>query len=134
MRILTVLRACVRIPAGDLLPDDCIGQMVQTCYRISKELRRSQLLRRLAEQVLADLVRTCFGRLADFSDSDSGKILVTTKSADSGGDDDSFVVVEHEAYGIEAANSLLLFLCSLVGSQEGNMETVCLGFDLVETD
>jgi brefeldin A-resistance guanine nucleotide exchange factor 1 len=41
MRILRVLLACLRCPAGYLLTDDLVYETVQTCYRMSVQLRLS---------------------------------------------------------------------------------------------
>ncbi|KRZ45985.1 Golgi-specific brefeldin A-resistance guanine nucleotide exchange factor 1 [Trichinella pseudospiralis] len=66
LRILQVLRALLLSPAGALLTDETVCEMLQSCFRICFEEGLSQLLRKAAESCLKDMVQLIFTRLADF--------------------------------------------------------------------
>ncbi|KRZ53661.1 Golgi-specific brefeldin A-resistance guanine nucleotide exchange factor 1 [Trichinella nativa] len=66
LRILQVLRALLLSPAGALLTDETVCEMLQSCFRICFEEGLSQLLRKAAESCLKDMVQLIFKRLADF--------------------------------------------------------------------
>ena len=68
MKILHVLRACVRGSAGRLISDDMVYEMVQTCFRMAFQSRLSELLRKTAEQTLLDVLLVVFARYGEYDE------------------------------------------------------------------
>ena len=64
VRILQVLLDCLRCPAGTLLSDQNVWDMVQSCYTIGRQARLSELLKRTAEHVLMQVTLTLFARFS----------------------------------------------------------------------
>eukprot|EP00898_Chlorokybus_atmophyticus_P000253 jgi/Chlat1/1228/Chrsp115S01684 len=84
MKILQVLLACLRCPAGALLSDDDVCHIIQTCFRIGHQTgRESELLRRTARQIMQEMVRTLFRRLVDFKPSTASATQDATKQPQS---------------------------------------------------
>ena len=64
VRILQVLLDCLRCPAGTLLSDQNVWDMVQIGYDIGRQARLSELLKRTAEHVLMQMILTLFSRFS----------------------------------------------------------------------
>ena len=64
VRILQVLLDCLRCPAGTLLSDQNVWDMVQSSYDIGRQPRLSQLLKRTAEHILMQMTLTLFARFS----------------------------------------------------------------------
>jgi len=58
--ILDVLLTCLKCPAGFMLSDEMVMEMIQTCFRMSVQSRMSELLRKRAERTLLEMVQTVF--------------------------------------------------------------------------
>jgi golgi-specific brefeldin A-resistance guanine nucleotide exchange factor 1 len=65
MRILQVLLDCLRCPAGTLLTDQNVWDMVQSCYDIGRQPRLSELLQRAAEHILMQVTLTIYARFSE---------------------------------------------------------------------
>ncbi len=63
MKIVHLLRTLLLIPAGCLLSNEMVHEILQNCLRICLESQLSELLRRTAEQFLASIVQLFFSRL-----------------------------------------------------------------------
>ena len=59
MKILRVLLACLSCPAGGLLSDDSVFEMLSICFRMSRG-RLSELLKKTAERTLMEIVHIVF--------------------------------------------------------------------------
>ncbi|XP_052237414.1 Golgi-specific brefeldin A-resistance guanine nucleotide exchange factor 1-like isoform X1 [Dreissena polymorpha] len=68
MKILHVLRTLLLCPAGVLLTNESVCEIMQSCFRICFEMRLSELLRRSAEHTLMDMVQLLFTRLPQFKE------------------------------------------------------------------
>ncbi|XP_071108376.1 Golgi-specific brefeldin A-resistance guanine nucleotide exchange factor 1-like isoform X1 [Haliotis cracherodii] len=68
MRILYVLRTLLLCPAGVLLTNESVCEIMQSCFRICFEMRLSELLRKSAEHTLMDMVQLLFTRLPQFKE------------------------------------------------------------------
>ncbi|GAB1600980.1 Golgi-specific brefeldin A-resistance guanine nucleotide exchange factor 1-like [Argonauta hians] len=68
MRILHVLRTLLLSPAGILLTNESVCEIMQSCFRICFEMRLSELLRKSAEHTLMDMVQLLFTRLPQFKE------------------------------------------------------------------
>ena len=64
VRILQVLLDCLRGPAGTLLSDQNVWDMVRSCYEIGRQPKISELLKRTAEQILMQIILTLFARFS----------------------------------------------------------------------
>ena len=65
LRILQVLQAGLSCPAGRLLSDDDAFSVCQTCLRVLRQRKHSELLRRSAQAVVVEVVRSLFNRLGE---------------------------------------------------------------------
>nr|XP_018903871.1 PREDICTED: Golgi-specific brefeldin A-resistance guanine nucleotide exchange factor 1 [Bemisia tabaci] len=63
MKILQVLRTLMVSPAGTMLSDEKVCEIMFSCFKICFETRLSDLLRRCAEHFLKDMVQLVFMRL-----------------------------------------------------------------------
>eukprot|EP00002_Diphylleia_rotans_P014604 TRINITY_DN2845_c0_g1_i8.p1 TRINITY_DN2845_c0_g1~~TRINITY_DN2845_c0_g1_i8.p1 ORF type:complete len:1462 (-),score=322.47 TRINITY_DN2845_c0_g1_i8:108-4493(-) len=86
-RILKVLASCVSSDIGQLLSDESVCEIVQSCFRISQQRRMSELLRNNAEEALFSIVRILFRKLRSLAYESNPKISpdipeITTFSAD----------------------------------------------------
>uniref|UniRef100_A0A5K3FVB2 SEC7 domain-containing protein n=1 Tax=Mesocestoides corti TaxID=53468 RepID=A0A5K3FVB2_MESCO len=63
MKIVHLLRTLLLIPAGCLLSNEMVFEILQNCLRICLETQLSELLRRTAEHFLASIVQLFFSRL-----------------------------------------------------------------------
>ncbi|KAL4239944.1 G-box binding factor [Mactra antiquata] len=68
MKILHVLRTLLLCPAGVLLTNESVCEIMQSCFRICFEMRLSELLRKSAEHTLMDMVQLLFTRLPQFKE------------------------------------------------------------------
>ncbi|PVD38476.1 hypothetical protein C0Q70_01091 [Pomacea canaliculata] len=68
MKILHVLRTLLLSPAGVLLTNESVCEIMQSCFRICFEMRLSELLRKSAENTLMDMVQLLFTRLPQFKE------------------------------------------------------------------
>ncbi|XP_076459823.1 Golgi-specific brefeldin A-resistance guanine nucleotide exchange factor 1-like isoform X2 [Babylonia areolata] len=68
MKILHVLRTLLLCPAGVLLTNESVCEIMQSCFRICFEMRLSELLRKSAENTLMDMVQLLFTRLPQFKE------------------------------------------------------------------
>ncbi|XP_056018280.1 Golgi-specific brefeldin A-resistance guanine nucleotide exchange factor 1-like isoform X3 [Ostrea edulis] len=68
MKILHVLRTLLLSPAGVLLTNESVCEIMQSCFRICFEMRLSELLRKSAEHTLMDMVQLLFSRLPQFKE------------------------------------------------------------------
>ncbi|KAK3091515.1 hypothetical protein FSP39_020408 [Pinctada imbricata] len=68
MKILHVLRTLLLSPAGALLTNESVCEIMQSCFRICFEMRLSELLRKSAEHTLMDMVQLLFSRLPQFKE------------------------------------------------------------------
>lgn len=69
MKILQVLRTLLLSPISSSITNESVCELMQSCFRICFEMRLSELLRRLAEQTLTDMIHRLFSRLGDLKDS-----------------------------------------------------------------
>ncbi|XP_065181030.1 Golgi-specific brefeldin A-resistance guanine nucleotide exchange factor 1-like [Sycon ciliatum] len=69
MKILQVLRTLLLTEVGSLMTDECVCEIMQSCFRICFEARLSDLLRRTAEQTLMDMMQLLFLRLPHLTES-----------------------------------------------------------------
>ncbi|VDP01466.1 unnamed protein product [Heligmosomoides polygyrus] len=65
-KILVVLRSLLLSPAGSLLSNEAVCDMMQSCFRIVFEQHLSPLLRKAAEATLSDMTQLIFTRLPTF--------------------------------------------------------------------
>ena len=65
IKLLEVSEHCLRSPAGPLLTDANVWEIVQTCFRIAQHHPASALLHRTAEATLGHIVLTLFSRLPE---------------------------------------------------------------------
>uniref|UniRef100_T1IU23 SEC7 domain-containing protein n=1 Tax=Strigamia maritima TaxID=126957 RepID=T1IU23_STRMM len=72
MKILQVLRTLVLTPLGVLLTNESMCEIMQSCFRTCFEMRLSELLRKLAEHALIDIVQLLFIRLPTLADDIKG--------------------------------------------------------------
>ncbi|CAH8609100.1 unnamed protein product [Heterobilharzia americana] len=63
MKVLHLLRTLLLVPAGTLVSDRAIREILQSCFRICFEPKLSDLLRRTAELCLASMIQLFFSRL-----------------------------------------------------------------------
>ncbi|XP_059156775.1 Golgi-specific brefeldin A-resistance guanine nucleotide exchange factor 1-like [Physella acuta] len=68
MKILYVLRTLLLCPAGTLLTNESVCEIMQSCFRICFEMKLSELLRKSAENTLRDMVHLLFTRLPYFKE------------------------------------------------------------------
>jgi brefeldin A-resistance guanine nucleotide exchange factor 1 len=68
MKILQVLRTLLLTPIGNLMTNESVCEIMQSCFRICFEARLSELLRRTAEHTLTDMVQLLFQRLKSFKE------------------------------------------------------------------
>lgn len=68
MKILHVLQTLLLCPAGALLTDEAVCEIMQSCFRICFEMRLSELLRKSAEHTLMNMVQLLFSRLPQFKE------------------------------------------------------------------
>ncbi|ESO85819.1 hypothetical protein LOTGIDRAFT_130403 [Lottia gigantea] len=68
MKILYVLRTLLLCPAGVLLTNESVCEIMQSCFRICFEMRLSEFLRKSAEHTLMDMVQLLFTRLPVFKE------------------------------------------------------------------
>jgi brefeldin A-resistance guanine nucleotide exchange factor 1 len=136
VRILQVLLDCLRCPAGTLLSDQNVWDMVQSCYTIGRQARLSELLKRTAEHVLMQVTLTLFARfsqlqaaqelsldidgaqpLRDALDSENdadGDAGLDADADEGGGDDgDGLLADAAPAYAMPCMYKVLQFLCKL---------------------
>ena len=59
MKILRVLLSCLSCPAGGLLSDDSVFEMLSICFRMSRR-RLSELLKKTAERTFTEIVHIIF--------------------------------------------------------------------------
>ena len=70
VRILQVLLDCLRCPAGTMLSDQNVWDMVQSCYDIGRQPRLSGPLKRTAEHILMQVTLTLFSRFSQLQASE----------------------------------------------------------------
>nr|CAH8861194.1 unnamed protein product [Trichobilharzia regenti] len=63
MKVLHLLRTLLLVPAGTLVSDRAVREILQSCFRICFEPKLSELLRRTAELCLASMIQLFFSRL-----------------------------------------------------------------------
>jgi len=63
MKILQVLESCIQSPVVIFLSEDLVMEMIQTCFRMSSQIRLSELLRKIAERTLVEMVQSLFTKL-----------------------------------------------------------------------
>ncbi|CAL8090226.1 unnamed protein product [Calicophoron daubneyi] len=63
MKVLHLLRTLLLVPAGVLLSDRVVREILQSCFRICFEPKLSELLRRTAELSLGSIIQLFFSRL-----------------------------------------------------------------------
>jgi len=63
MKILQVLESCIKSPVVIFLSEDLVMEMIQTCFRMSSQIRLSELLRKTAEKTLLEMVQSLFAKL-----------------------------------------------------------------------
>ncbi|TPP61169.1 Golgi-specific brefeldin A-resistance guanine nucleotide exchange factor 1 [Fasciola gigantica] len=63
MKVLHLLRTLLLVPAGSLVSDRVVREILQSCFRICFEPKLSELLRRTAELCLASIIQLFFSRL-----------------------------------------------------------------------
>ncbi|XP_064404547.1 Golgi-specific brefeldin A-resistance guanine nucleotide exchange factor 1-like isoform X2 [Halichondria panicea] len=85
MKILEVLRTLLLSPAGRLLSNESVCEVMQSCFRICFEMRLTELLRCQAESTLVAMVALLFSRLPEFSEEahsidDAGSVIDQTLS------------------------------------------------------
>ena len=81
LRILQVLQAGLSCPAGRLLSDDDAFSVCQTCLRVLRQRKHSELLRRSAQAVVIEVVRSLFNRLGEL-EPDKGPVNEVGASSD----------------------------------------------------
>lgn len=59
MKILRALLSCLSCPAGRLLSDENVFEMINVCYRLSRG-RLSEVLKRVAERTMIEIVKILF--------------------------------------------------------------------------
>ncbi|CAG9537440.1 unnamed protein product [Cercopithifilaria johnstoni] len=68
LKILQVLRNLMLTSVGQLLSNESVCEMMQSCFRISFESALSELLREVAEATLSDMTQLLFSRLPTFQE------------------------------------------------------------------
>lgn len=66
LRIVQVLKTLLLTPVGSLLTNESVCEIMQSCFRICFESRLSELLRKVAEYMLMDMIQLLFTRLPTF--------------------------------------------------------------------
>jgi len=138
MKILRVLLACLCCPAGVLLTDDLVCEMVQTCYRMTTQGRICELLRKTAEHAIMEIVHVLFlidrrhahrvlepaeGDLSAASIDGGGPAMATTYVNPQGvrfhrPGEESSLPQENKPYGKGALVRVFAFLCSLINPHD----------------
>ena len=135
VRILQVLLDCLRGPAGTLLSDQNVWDMVQSCYDIGRQPRLSELLKRTAEHMLMQVTLTLFARFSQLQATEElsldiqgaqplrdslgsehevdGELALDTEGGDGTGADDGLVADVAPPYGMPCMYKVLEFLCKL---------------------
>ena len=62
LQMMELMVHCLRCDAGVLLSDELVWDMLQACFRISRESKATELLSHTAENTVAHMVLTIFGR------------------------------------------------------------------------
>ncbi|RDD41440.1 Golgi-specific brefeldin A-resistance guanine nucleotide exchange factor 1 [Trichoplax sp. H2] len=80
MKILQVLRTLLSSSVGNLMSNESVCDIMQSCFRICFEVRLSELLRRTAEHALMDMTQVLFSRLPQLKETQGGSALAIKKS------------------------------------------------------
>jgi len=160
VRILQVLLDCLRSPAGTLLSDQNVWDMVQSCFDIGKQQRLSELLQKTAEHMLMQVVLTVFARFSQLqasgelsqdvvgsrplrsslgSENDANGSANDQEADGSLGDDEESLGLAADVappYGMPCMFKILEFLCQLTHAGDssdpvGSEQTRMLGLSLV---
>ncbi|EGC38505.1 hypothetical protein DICPUDRAFT_96890 [Dictyostelium purpureum] len=67
MKILQVLISCVKNPAGIFISNELIYEVTVTCYHMSDQSRSSELLKKMAENAIQEIISTIFTRYNVFT-------------------------------------------------------------------
>lgn len=137
MKILRVLLACLCCPAGVLLTDDLVCEMVQTCYRMTTQGRICELLRKTAEHAIMEIVHVLFlidrrhaHRVLDPAEGDLSAASIGRAPAMENTyvnpqgvrfhkpGEDNAMPPENKPYGKGALVRVFAFLCSLVNPND----------------
>ena len=62
LQMMELMVHCLRCDAGPLLSDELVWDMLQSCFRISRESKATELLSHTAENTVAHMILTIFGR------------------------------------------------------------------------
>lgn len=68
MKIIQVLRTLILSPEGSALTNESVCEVMLSCFRICFEPRLNELLRRIAEHALKDIILLLFMRLPQFAE------------------------------------------------------------------
>ncbi|EDV25608.1 uncharacterized protein TRIADDRAFT_24514 [Trichoplax adhaerens] len=79
MKILQVLRTLLSSSVGNLMSNESVCDIMQSCFRICFEVRLSELLRRTAEHALMDMTQVLFSRLPQLKETQGGSALAIKK-------------------------------------------------------
>ncbi|XP_010519703.1 PREDICTED: ARF guanine-nucleotide exchange factor GNL2 [Tarenaya hassleriana] len=110
MRILQVLVGIMKHPASNLLEDQAVCTIVNTCFQVVQQsARRGDLLQRNGRYTMHELIQIIFARLPDFE-------VRGDEGEDSESDTDEIDV--SGGYGIRCCIDIFHFLCSLLNVVE----------------
>ncbi|KFK26192.1 hypothetical protein AALP_AA8G214600 [Arabis alpina] len=113
MRILQVLIGIMKHPASELLEDQAVCTIVNTCFQVVQQSAgRGDLLQRNGRYTMHELIQIIFSRLPDFEVRGGG---------DDGGEDsesDTDEIDMSSGYGIRCCIDIFHFLCSLLNVVE----------------
>ncbi|KAJ4882452.1 ARF guanine-nucleotide exchange factor GNL2 [Raphanus sativus] len=111
MRILQVLTGVMKHPASELLEDQAVCTIVNTCFQVVQQSAgRGDLLQRNGRYTMHELIQIIFSRLPDFE-----------VRGEEGGEDsesDTDEIDMNSGYGIRCCIDIFHFLCSLLNVVE----------------
>eukprot|EP00471_Norrisiella_sphaerica_P000751 CAMPEP_0184485320 /NCGR_PEP_ID=MMETSP0113_2-20130426/6941_1 /TAXON_ID=91329 /ORGANISM="Norrisiella sphaerica, Strain BC52" /LENGTH=1700 /DNA_ID=CAMNT_0026866717 /DNA_START=115 /DNA_END=5217 /DNA_ORIENTATION=+ len=140
MKSLEVLVECLKCPAGSLLTDDAVCEMVTQCFSVRSRPNISKLLRRHADNALLQMVLVIFARLSPETTTGGEDTIVwdyrrreveakrTSKAAKTPSEGCI-------PYGVNTMQRVLKFIVKLMDLTRpgSNMDTLELGCRLVRT-
>eukprot|EP00742_Colponemidia_sp_Colp-10_P009616 GILJ01010503.1.p1 GENE.GILJ01010503.1~~GILJ01010503.1.p1 ORF type:complete len:1514 (+),score=239.29 GILJ01010503.1:28-4569(+) len=119
MKMLNVILDSLRCTSGHYLNDENLWNLIQTCFRISRHHKTSELLHKTAENIFMQMILTIFTRLSTFEDTfhRSHTALIkqrSTSDSDSGTESVTDEVVT--GYSVSCLYNVLKFLGTLTST------------------
>lgn len=83
-RILRCITVCITAPCGEMIPDESILELFETCFRLAVPVRSrhvSQMLRSLADTTIVDFISATFARFRKFVPSETASAASFAQTA-----------------------------------------------------